>query len=186
MCDATPEEITAAELAELERYPDAFNIMEPEQAQFRASRETREKLSVARKAMWADPAYRERLKASHAKRNADPEYRARHRAAMLAFNATPEGKAVRSKVANDTWAKEGARERRGEKTKALWDDPEHRDKQRASRLASASNPEVIRRRSEGIKRAWDALTPQQQAERIEARAAGQRRAIERRKAAAKD
>lgn len=158
----------------LSYYRHSYNLMEAGEERLTASPETRAKLSADRLKRWADPEYRERVKASHAARNADPEYRARHAAAMKAFNSTPEGFAVRSKIANDTWAKEGARERRSEKTKAHWDDPEHRAKQEASRKAAWQDGEVREKRARGIKGAWDSATPEERAARIAAATAKQR------------
>lgn len=172
--DESPETLGALETLVMANHPDTYNLMEPGEPRLVASAETRAKLSAERKARWADPAYRERLKASHAIRNADSEYRERHRLAMIAFNATAEGKAIRSKVANDTWAKEGARERRGEKTKAHWLDPDHRSKQIASRIRAAARSEVRAKRAKGIKVAWDQLSEEDRAARIAAATAKQR------------
>jgi group I intron endonuclease len=179
--DGNPAELARLEIEVMQRYPDPFNLMESEDVRLTPSDETRAKLSAERKARWADPEYRARLKASHAKRNADPEYRERHRAAMLAFNATPEGRAIRSKVANDTWAKEGSRERRSEKSKAHWGDPEHRAKQEAARKASWADEGSRKVRLDGLKRGWSDITPEQRERRIEAARAGRERAYEERK-----
>lgn len=143
--------LAAAEIAELAKHPNAFNLMEAGQLGMSASVETRQKLSALRLEMWADPDFKERLRESHREVHADPAYSEKRAQAIRQARGSAESRATTREQSNAKWAPGGVlREGQGAIRKALWQDPEYKAKQKAARQAVWADPAVRAKRSAAI------------------------------------
>lgn len=170
-----PEAMTHLEVEVLKSHPNAYNLMIPVQAYLGASKSTRARLSKRQLEIWSRPELKaKRVEGLRAKK-ADPVYQEAHRTAMLAFNATPEGKAIRSRIARESWEDPEKRKNLSEARKKMWADPAYREKQRLARQASWANPASRAKRLAGLKRGWDEMNPEDREKRVTAAAESQRR-----------
>lgn len=149
-----PDALNAAEVELLAAVPDAFNLMEAAQSRTKLSDETKAKLSVIRKKMWADPEFRENRRKAHETALATPEWKARH-AEIARERSLDEGFREKMKAVNkQNWANDPDRaKKRGDLERKNWADPEYRAKQSKSRALAWADPEVRAKRSAAIKAA---------------------------------
>lgn len=125
------------EVSEMAKRRNLYNRAKGGFGRSPVSEETRARLSVERKKMWADPAFREKRAAALALAMANPDMQRRRGAAISATRGTEEAKAMQS-----------------ERTKGYWSDPEFRAKRAASLNATWADPERRARHGEALKAAW--------------------------------
>lgn len=104
---------------------------------YKASPETRDKVSQAAKAMWERPGFRDAQKAGRRARYQDPKALAAHVQAMRGFCNDPAYKA-----------------KHRSNTSALWDDPEYRAKHRAGLSAAMQSSEYRAKQGTASRQRW--------------------------------